>query len=161
MSSHALTHSSHVDNFAREHLPPSPQWPEFLFDRSELQYPELLNVTSELVDAHVAKGLGNRPALHGHDGHAPFTWSYATLQQQIDRIAHVLMQDMHLVAGNRLLLRGANTPMMAACFLAGLKAGLVMVPTMPLLRAAELNQVIKKARITAALCADNLADELM
>jgi len=118
-------------------------------------------VTAELVDAHVAQGRGDKAALHGHNGQSPFTWTYAELQQQVDRIAHVLTQDMGLVAGNRLLLRGGNTPMMAACFLAGVKAGLVMVPTMPLLRAAELHQVIQKARVTAALCAHNLADELM
>ena len=160
MPSHALLPSSHIDTYVREQLPPEDQWPEFIFDRPELQYPALMNVTSELVDVHVAHGHGNRPALHGHDGEAPFTWTYAELQGRVDRIAHVLTQDMGLVAGNRLLLRGTNTPMMAACFLAGLKAGLVMVPTMPLLRATELKQVIQKAKITAALCMHHLADEL-
>jgi 2-aminobenzoate-CoA ligase len=160
MPSHALLPSSHIDTYVREQLPPSDQWPEFIFDRPELHYPDLLNVTTELVDVHVAQGHGDRPALHGHDGQAPFTWTYAELQDRVDRIAHVLTQDMGLVAGNRLLLRGTNTPMMAACFLAGLKAGLVMVPTMPLLRATELHQVIQKAKITAALCMHHLADEL-
>ena len=160
MPSHALLPSSHIDTYVREQLPPEDQWPEFIFDRPELQYPASLNVTSELVDVHVAHGHGNRPALHGHDGEAPFTWTYAELQDRVDRIAHVLTQGMGLVAGNRLLLRGTNTPMMAACFLAGLKAGLVMVPTMPLLRATELKQVIQKAKITAALCMHHLADEL-
>lgn len=160
MPSHALLPSSHVDTYVREQLPPEDQWPEFIFDRPELQYPALLNVTSELVDAHVLQGHGSRPALHGHDGQAPFMWTYAQLQDRVDRIAHVLTQDMGLVAGNRLLLRGTNTPMMAACFLAGLKAGLVMVPTMPLLRATELNQVIQKAKITAALCMHHLSEEL-
>ncbi len=50
--------------------------------------------------------------------------------------------------------------MMAACFLAGIKAGLVMVPTMPLLRAAELKIIIDKAKVQAALCANHLIDEL-
>ena len=160
MPSHALLPSSHVDTYVREQLPPKDQWPEFIFERPELQYPALLNVTSELVDVHVAQGHGSRPALHGHDGQAPFSWTYAELQDRVDRIAQVLTQDMGLVAGNRLLLRGANTPMMAACFLAGLKAGLVMVPTMPLLRAAELHQVIQKAKIVAALCVHHLGEEL-
>ena len=160
MPSHALLPSSHLDTYVREQLPPEDQWPEFIFDRPELVYPALLNVTSELVDIHVAQGHGSRPALHGHDGQAPFMWTYAQLQDRVDRIAHVLTQDMGLVAGNRLLLRGTNTPMMAACFLAGLKAGLVMVPTMPLLRATELNQVIQKAKITAALCTHHLGEEL-
>jgi len=59
-----------------------------------------------------------------------------------------------------LLLRGGNSPMMAACFLAALKAGLVVVPTMPLLRAAELKQILDKAQVKAALCDSLLAEEL-
>ena len=50
--------------------------------------------------------------------------------------------------------------MMAACWLAAVKAGLVVVPTMPLLRAAELKKIIDKAEIHAALCAESLAEEL-
>lgn len=160
MASHALLPSSHVDTFVRSQLPPPAQWPMFNFDRPELAYLAQLNVSTELVDIHVAQGHGKNPALHGHNGTASFTWSYAELQKHVDQIAHVLTQDMGLLPGNRLLLRGGNTPMMAACFLAGLKAGLVMVPTMPLLRAAELHQVIDKAQITAALCVHHLAEEL-
>ena len=67
---------------------------------------------------------------------------------------------MGLVPGNRILLRGGNSPMMAACLLGALKAGLVAVPTMPLLRAGELAQIIDKAQVSAALCDSLLADEL-
>jgi 2-aminobenzoate-CoA ligase len=42
------------------------------------------------------------------------------------------------VPGNRVLLRGPNNPMMAACWFAVLKAGGICVSTMPLLRAREL-----------------------
>ena len=76
------------------------------------------------------------------------------------RIAQVLTQDMGLVPGNRILLRGGNSPMMAACLLGALKAGLVAVPTMPLLRASELAQIIDKAQVSAALCDSLLAEEL-
>ena len=160
MTSQTLLPTSHVDTFVRTQLPPPEQWPKFIFDRPELAYAEQLNVTAELLDIHIKQGQGTRPALYGQKGTSSFVWSYDQLQQRVDRIAHVLVKEMGLVAGNRLLLRGANSPMMAACFLAGLKAGLVMVPTMPLLRAAELHQVIKKAHISAALCADNLSEEL-
>ena len=113
MTSQPMTHSSHVDTFARDHLPPAEQWPVFLFDAPELQYPELLNVTSELVDSHISQGRAANPALHGQSVDGPFTWSYQTLQQKVDQIAFVLTRDMGLVAGNRLLLRGANSPMLA------------------------------------------------
>ena len=151
-----LTATSHEDTFARDRLPPSDQWPQFVFDAPELHYPEFLNATAELVDRHVREGRGERPAIHGAHG----SWSYRALQQQIDRIAQVLIHDMGLVSGNRVLLRGANSPMMAACCLAAIKAGLVVVPTMPLLRAVELKQILDKAQVSAALCAASLADEL-
>ena len=67
---------------------------------------------------------------------------------------------MGLQPGNRVLLRGPNTLQMAVAALAALKAGLVLVPTMPLLRAKELKQIIDKAQISAALCDARLTDEL-
>jgi 2-aminobenzoate-CoA ligase len=148
--------SAHIDSFARDHLPPVDQWPDFVFDLPELQYPARLNCVAELLDRHVAAGRGARTAVLG----AELTWSYADLQRHVDRIAHVLCEDMGLVPGNRVLLRGANCPMMAAAILAVLKAGLVAVPTMPLLRARELNIILDKARVNAVLCARALATEL-
>ena len=159
-----LLPSTHVDIFTREHLPPPEQWPVFIADRPELQYPDTLNCAAELVDRHVAEGRGQRVAVHGlHDidqRSGPFSWTYAQLQDQVNRIAQVLTQDMGLVPGNRVLLRGGNSPMMAACLLASFKAGLVAVPTMPLLRAGELATIIDKAQVSAALCDSVLADEL-
>jgi 2-aminobenzoate-CoA ligase len=50
--------------------------------------------------------------------------------------------------------------MLAVCWLAVVKAGLVAVATMPLLRAKELVDVIEKAQISVALCDKYLANEL-
>ncbi|GAB3437556.1 AMP-binding protein [Massilia solisilvae] len=151
-----LSPSAYVDGFARANLPPFDEWPEFLFDLPGLQYPERLNCVAELVDAAIAKGWGERTALVG----ANERWTYRDLVDRIDRIAHVLRRDLKLVTGNRVLLRGANCPMMAACILAVQKAGLIAVPTMPLLRAAELGKIIDKARVDAVLCATALRAEL-
>ncbi len=148
--------SAHVDTFARDHLPPPGLWPDFVFELPELQYPPRLNCVAELVDAHVSAGRGERTAVLGEH----LRWTYAELLDHVDRIAHVLRVDMALVPGNRVLLRGANCPMMAASILAVLKAGLVAVPTMPLLRARELGVIIDKARVDAVLCARALAGEL-
>ncbi|MDH4192508.1 MAG: AMP-binding protein, partial [Betaproteobacteria bacterium] len=52
-----------------------------------------------------------------------------------------------------------NNPMLAAGLLAVAKAGGVAVPTMPLLRARELTEVINKAAISHALCDKRLEDE--
>lgn len=159
-----LLPSSHTDTFTRDRLPPQDQWPLFIADRPELAYPDTLNAATELVDRHLQQGRGQRTALHGvtnieqHSGE--FSWTYAELQDQVNRIAQVLTQDMGLVSGNRILLRGGNSPMMAACLLAAMKAGLVAVPTMPLLRAGELATIIDKAQVSAALCDSLLADDL-
>ena len=152
----AESSSAHVDTFARDHLPPADLWPDLVFDLPELHYPPRLNCVAELLDRHVDAGHGARTAILGD---AP-TWTYADLRDKVDRIAHVLLADMGLVPGNRVLLRGANCPMMAAAILAVFKAGLVAVPTMPLLRARELSVILDKARVNAVLCARPLADEL-
>ncbi len=144
------------DDFARAHLPPRALWPELCFDLAELQYPARLNCVAALLDAAVASGGGERLAIHA-DGQR---WSYAQLLRQVDRIAHVLRSDLRLIPGNRVLLRGANTPMMAACLLAVLKAGCIAVPTMPLLRARELSTILAKAEVNAVLCAQGLRAEL-
>ncbi|MFC3374571.1 AMP-binding protein [Rugamonas sp. CCM 8940] len=148
--------SAYIDHFARDHLPPPEQWPELCFDLPQLQYPARLNCVAELLDAAVAGSAGERPAIRSDTQ----SWTYAELQRQVDRIAHVLRGPMGLVPGNRVLLRGANTPLMAACVLAVFKAGCVAVPTMPLLRARELGAILAKAEVNAALCADGLRAEL-
>ena len=84
----------------------------------------------------------------------------AELLAQANRIAHVLVEDLGLVPGNRVLLRAPNNPMLAACWFAVLKAGGIAVGTMPLLRAKELTDIVTKAEITHALCDARLADEL-
>jgi 2-aminobenzoate-CoA ligase len=156
----SLAPSSHADTFTRDRLPPQDQWPVFVFDRPELQYPTQLNCVQGLLDEHVTKGHGDRVAVRGKDAAGDICWTYAQLQAKVNQIAHVLTADMGLESGQRLLLRGGNSPMMAACFLAALKAGLVVVPTMPLLRAAELKQIVDKAQVSAALCDSLLAEEL-
>ena len=152
----ALSPSGHQDDFARAHLPPPEQWPDFHFDLPGLQYPQRLNCVAELLDRAVQQDGGERVAIYGEHE----TLTYAQLLQRVDRIAHVLQRDLGLVSGNRVLLRGANNPTMAACILAVFKAGMVAVPTMPLLRARELGKIIDKASVNAVLCAAGLRAEI-
>ena len=151
-----MSRTAHIDTFARDNLPPRSQWPELSFTLPELQYPERLNCAVELLDAMVAQGHGERVALRTPDG----VCTYRQLMVRANQIAHVLREDWKLVPGNRVLLRGPNNPMMAACWLAVIKAGCIAVATMPLLRAKELTQVIDKAQIGAALCDARLMAEL-
>lgn len=149
--------SGHVDTFCRDNLPPASQWPDLLVAEAGLAYPERLNVVSALLDAHLPAGKGHRPALIG----AAEEWSYAELAERVNRIANVLVRDMGLVSGNRVLLRAPNSPMLVACYLAVLKAGGVAVATMPMLRARELAYPVAKARIRLALADSRLTGELL
>ncbi|MVW73391.1 MULTISPECIES: AMP-binding protein [unclassified Bordetella] len=154
-----MEHSAHQDTFARDNLPPEEEWPEFLLDSPDVNYPTRLNCAAELVDTIVMRGHGDRIALRWREGDEQRTMTYMELRSLSNRIAHVLTEDMQLVPGNRLLLRGPNNPMMAASWLAAIKAGLVTVPTMPLLRSKELKQIIDKAQVSAMLCDARLREE--
>jgi len=148
--------SGHVDTFARDNLPPRTLWPQFRFDLPELNYPERCNCVNELLDRWVAAGEGTRPCLIS----PAESLTYAELFERVNRIANVLVRDLGLVPGNRVLLRGPNNPMMVAAWLAVAKAGGVVVATMPLLRATELCYPLDKAKIALALCDARLNEEL-
>jgi 2-aminobenzoate-CoA ligase len=157
MTSETRPRSAHLDSFAYDHLPPRALWPELIFALPQLNYPERLNCVSELLNKMDVPELRDRVAIRTYAEN----WTYARLIASVNQIAHVLQADMQLVPGNRVLLRGANNPMMAACTLAVLKAGCIAVPTMPLLRAKELGVIVDKAEISAALCSASLRDEMV
>ncbi len=145
--------TGHVDTFARDNLPPPADWPDFA---SPLSYPAQLNCAVELLDATASSPHGDRPALH----FAGRAITYRALLAEANRIARVLVEDLGVVPGNRVLLRGPNNPMLVAAWFAVLKAGAIAVATMPLLRARELTYVMTKARVAVALCDGRFADEL-
>ena len=151
-----MIRSAHVDTFARDNLPAREQWPEFLFKLPELNYPDRLNCVSAFVDDWVTAGEGARDCLISPTAR----WSYADLAEQVNRVANVLTRDLGVVPGNRVLLRGPNSPMMVAAYFAVIKAGAVVVATMPLLRAKEIAFPLTKAEIRLALCDIRLADEM-
>jgi 2-aminobenzoate-CoA ligase len=151
-----MTHSAHIDTFAADNLPPREQWPVILNEHPAYQYPERLNCVVPLLDRWVEEGHGDRPCLFSPEE----TLTYAQLQARVNRICNVLVHDLGMVPGSRLFLRSANNPWMVATYLAGLKAGMVVVATMPLLRAKEIAYPINKAKISVALCDGKLAEEL-
>ena len=149
--------SAYADTFARDRLPPPEQWPELIVDGPDYQYPERINCAGEILDRAVdEKGWGERIALRG----PAETLSYRQLRERANRIARVLVEDMGLVAGNRVLLHAPNDTLMAACWFAIQKAGGIAVSSLPLLRAKELTDIIGKAKISHALCAESLRGEL-
>ena len=146
--------SAHIDRFVLDHLPPADQQPEFVFDLPELAYPDRLNAGVELLRRALAAAGPDGRALIDHDHE--FSWSRVDLIS--DRMARVLVEQMGLVPGNRVLLHGPNSSWTVLAWFAVLKAGGVVVATMPMLRATELATVIDKARISHALVYGTLAE---
>ncbi len=152
-----MTYSAHQDSFARDNLPPRELWPEFLFELPELQFGERLNIATELLDNAVAvRGWGERPAFRSARG----DMTYRQLLDAANRIAAVLVEDCAVLPGSRVLLRGGNSPLLAACWFAAHKVGAIVVATMPLLRAKELTDIVIKAEVSLALCDASLDAEL-
>jgi len=149
--------SAHVDTFARDNLPPFDQWPDFLLDRPEFQYPERLNAAVELTNRLVERGFGDRVALIGNGRRR----TYKELTDWSNRVAHALVENYGVKPGNRVLIRSGNNPALVAAWLAATKAGAVVVNTMPMLRAGELTKIVDKAQIGIALTDTRIADELI
>ncbi|WP_018689006.1 benzoate-CoA ligase family protein [Ahrensia kielensis] len=146
--------SNHIDSFARDNLPPQSQWPEFLLNGFE--YPDYINVGVELTDKMVEQGFGDNTALIGNGRRR----TYKELADWTNRIAHVLVEDFGLKAGNRVMIRSANNPAMVACWLAATKAGAVVINTMPMLRSVELEPIVDLAQISHILCDTRLIEEV-
>ncbi len=131
------------DTFVEDRLPSPDLLPEFRFDLPELQYPERLNAAAELLKGGAADALA---VINDHG-----RWTYAELDAFSGRIARLLVDEHGLVPGNRVLLRGPNGYTMFAAWLGVLKAGGVVVATMPLLRPGEIATVIDRAQISHAI----------
>jgi len=139
--------SSTVDTFVRDRLPPPDAQPEFRFNRPELVYPDQLNAAVELLDRAVAEGEGDRVAVRNDAG----SWTYGELKALSDAIAGVLVHEQGLIPGQRVLLRGPNTMMLFASWFAVLKAGGVVVTTMPMLREGEISAILRRAEVSHAI----------
>lgn len=143
-----LKTSAHVDTFTRDNLPPEELWPILEFTIPDVQYPEILNAGSELIDRGVEKYGPDQPAFHTPDGE---TWTYGLVQQRANQIAQVLTEDYGVVPGHRVMLRGPNNPWQAAAWLGVLKAGAVVVTTMPMLWGAEVRQLAEITKPTVLI----------
>jgi 2-aminobenzoate-CoA ligase len=132
-----------TDNFIKDRLPPPEAQPEFLFTLPELHYPERLNAAVELIDKQDPAAL----AVVNDAG----AWTYGEMKDLSDRIARLLVEREGLVPGNRVFLRGPNNAMLFASWLGVLKAGGIVVTTMPMLRPGEIAKILERARISHAI----------
>ena len=131
------------DRFVLDRLPPVGDQPEFRFDLPELVYPERLNAAVALLSRNDRDDV----AVVNDTG----SWRYRDIDALSDRIARVLVEREGLATGNRVLLRGANGAMLFAAWLGVLKAGGIVVTTMPMLRGTEIAAIVDAARISHAI----------
>ena len=147
--------SAHIDTFTRNALPSDELMPEFLL--RGFDYPDFINVGEQLSDEMVRKGFGDHVALIGQGRQR----TYKELTDWTNRLAHALVENYGIKPGNRVLIRAANNPAAVGCWLAATKAGAVVINTMPMLRAGELEQIVRKAEVRLALCDTRMMDELV
>ena len=151
------SNSAQTDRFVHDRLPPVEARAQKRFDLPELCIADQANLVDVLLGHIKARGLMDKPFLRSDE----ITLTYADASSCINRIAQVLTEDFGLIPGNRVLLRGGNSIGMALVWLGVVKAGLIAVATMPLLRVKELGEVIEKAKIHVALCDAMLMAELI
>ncbi|MBA3338913.1 MAG: AMP-binding protein [Geodermatophilaceae bacterium] len=149
--------SAHVDTYARDNLPPPAQWPEMLYDLPELAYPDQLNAAAALLERGIAADRDDHPCLLAPDGSS---WTYSEVRDRAAQVAHVLTEDLGVVPGNRVLLRGPNNPWLVVSWLGALQAGAVVVSTMSLLRSGEIAVVGEISRAQFAICDHRFLDDL-
>jgi 2-aminobenzoate-CoA ligase len=149
--------SYYQDSFAEDHLPSPQLQAEYPFtDLEQFQFPDVLNCVDYLLDRHIREGHGDRPCLQTFDE----VWSYQDVYNKANQIAQMLQHDLEFIPGNRVLLRSANNPLMVACWFGVLKAGGIVVATMPLLRAKEIQTIVDCAEISHVLCHSDLSEEM-
>ena len=141
------------DQFVANHMPPRDQWPDFIH---ELKLPSPYNCAVQLLDRSIEEGYAEKVAIYSDFGN----WTYQQLLERSNQIANVLVNDLGLAPGNRVLLRSMNNPMLAACWLAVVKAGGVVVTTIAMLRGKEIATIAEQSKSRFALCDHRLKDDM-
>ena len=149
--------SAHTYRFVLERLPPRKEWPVMLYPDGAPTGSSELNLVAQLLDQAMHSPWADHPLFRSPDT----TMSYREALAAVNQRVNLLRGHAGLQPGQRVLIRGHNSEAFALAWLAVLKAGLIAVSTIPLLRAKELGDIIDKAQPVLALCDVSLADELV
>ena len=149
--------TTYTDRFVAERLPPRSEWPVMLYPQDSLHGDSPLNLVSLLLDQAMDKPWADQPLFRSTGQSLTYRQVLAAVNQRV----HLLRAQPELPTGSRVLLRGHNSIDFALAWLAVVKAGLIAVPTMPLLRAKELGNIIDKAQPAMAWCEASLSHELL
>ncbi|MGO4384068.1 AMP-binding protein [Specibacter sp. RAF43] len=149
-------YTAHTDTFVLDRMPTPDQMPDLVFDLPDLQFPPRLNCADVLLGTSIAAGRGDRRCLITDTA----TWTYANLLARSSQIAHVLVEDLKIVPGNRVLLVGFNGTMLVAGWYAAMLAGAVAVTIVPKATGYEIKSYADRVQPSAALFDYRLADRL-
>jgi 2-aminobenzoate-CoA ligase len=146
-----------ADRFVHDHMPPATEWPVFVNMDDRISGSDAFNLVEQLLGGAMQAAWADRPLFRSESD----TLTYREALALVNQRAHVLTQTFGLQPGNRVLIRGGNSIGCALAWLAVVKAGLVAVATMPLLRAKELGDILAVSQPVLALCDAALLDELL
>lgn len=138
---------NNIDTFAVDNLPAMDLWPDFI-NLEQVTDKSRFNSAAELLDSAVDEGFGDKIAIYSEAGN----WTYNKLLAKTNQIANTLKMDLGLEAGNRVLIRSPNNAMAAACWLAIVKAGGIVVTTISMLRSKEIVAIAEQSKAKFALC---------
>lgn len=144
-----MIRSGHIDTFSRDSLPPENLWPILEDPDHRISYPDRLNAAVELLERSCRRlaesGSENKIALYGAEG----SMSYKEFDRYVKQIANYF-EDIGVKPGNRILLRGPNNISVVALWFAALRVGAVVVTTINLQRASEIEKIVEIGKIQFA-----------
>ena len=147
--------TAQTDRFVHDRLPSRSDWPVFIYAPGSPTGEQPLNLIHELLDKSLQAPWADKVLFRDPKQTITYREAYALVNQRAQAILNIGLEP-----GNRVLLRGTNSIGFALAWLAVVKAGLVAVATMPLLRAKELGEIIVKAQPQLVLCDIALLSEM-
>ncbi|MCP4183072.1 MAG: AMP-binding protein [Hyphomicrobiales bacterium] len=147
--------SPQKDRYVHNLLPPKDQWPVIL-PIVEVAMSGELNCVETLLDQNLREGRSDKTALINDQQ----SWTYRQLADRVNQIASRMVHEFDVQPGNRVLIRGGNSPHVAAIWLAIQKVGAIGVTSMSLLRSAELQVIMEVSLPVLIFCEHDLKDEL-
>lgn len=129
-------------------------------DSAEWKVPEYFNIAEQCVSRHANGKNANHAALIVEDDVlGTCELSYAELDKKSSKIV-TLLNDLGLVAGDRVLIRLPNSTDYPESFFGCLKHGAVAVPTSTLLAASEVAYLAKDSAAKVLIAAKSMWSEL-
>ena len=135
-------------------LPPKELWPRLVFRIPFAQPPAKVNVTT-LIERNIEKRRGHSTAIYYLD--RKITWY--ELVDEINRVGNGL-KDLGVEEADRVCLYTFNKPEFVTSYYAIQKIGAIVVPTMFLLRAAEIEYIANHCEAKVIIVDNGLLHEV-